>query len=383
MSARTRVVIADHHPLVRASLRRLLDSIDDFEVVGEAGNGIALLELAQRLQPGLVLVDMSMPDLNGLDATARLIKQDPDIRVIVLSMHLHEEYVRQTLRLGAQGYLLKDAAPVELELAMQAVMRGETYLSSAVSRAPLGEYLRRLRSDEPLTDTLTPRQREVLRSGGAVARYGVQRLAQLAQAPTYLNALLKGDRSGAAASLTDAMDEGQSLTNACVQIVQPAMYQIGNLWQDGSITVSQEHLATAISETAMVAAYACAQFLPSNGKDAMFACVESNYHNLGLRMLSDAFETCGWDVLYLGASVSSRDLLAEVERRRPALLALSASLRQHLVVARATIEKLHAELGQACPTIWIGGLAVQSEAHVRLVGADGWAADAVHALEQL
>ena len=162
MSARTRVVIADHHPLVRASLRRLLDSIDEFEVVGEAGNGIALLELAQRLQPGLVLVDMSMPDLNGLDATARLIGQDPDIRVIVLSMHLHEEYVRQTLRLGAQGYLLKDAAPVELELAMQAAIRGETYLSSAVSGALVGDYLRRLRSDEPAADTLTPRQREVL-----------------------------------------------------------------------------------------------------------------------------------------------------------------------------------------------------------------------------
>jgi len=103
-----------------------------------------------------------MPELNGLDATARLIKQDPDIRVIVLSMHQHDQYVRQALRQGAQGYLLKDAAPVELELAMQAVMRGETYLSSAVSGALVGDYLRRLRSDEPVADALTPRQREVL-----------------------------------------------------------------------------------------------------------------------------------------------------------------------------------------------------------------------------
>lgn len=162
MTARTRVLIADDHQLVRAGLRRLLDSFDDFEVVGEAGNGIALLELAKSLQPRLVLVDISMPDLNGLDATARLIKLDPDIRVIVLSMHQNDEYVRQALRQGAQGYLLKDAAPVELELAMQAVMRGETYLSSAVSGALVGDYLRRLRSDEPVAETLTPRQREVL-----------------------------------------------------------------------------------------------------------------------------------------------------------------------------------------------------------------------------
>jgi len=225
--------------------------------------------------------------------------------------------------------------------------------------------------------------RDTLRAGGAVARYGTLRLAPLAQAPTYQNALINGDRRGAAASLTDAMDEGQSLTSACVQIVQPAMYQIGNLWQDGSITVSQEHLATAISESAMVAAYTRAEFLPLIGKTAMFACVESNYHNLGLRMLSDAFETCGWDVVYLGASVPSRDLLVEVDRRRPALLALSVALPQHLVGARATIDKLRAELGQASPTIWIGGLAVQSEAQVRMVGADGWAADAAQALEQL
>ena len=162
MTARTRVLLADDHQLVRAGLRRLLDSFDDFEVVGEAGNGIALLELAQRLKPRLILVDISMPELNGLDATARLIKQDPDIRVIVLSMHQHDEYVRQALRHGALGYLLKDAAPLELELAMQAVMRGETYLSSAVSGALVGDYLRRLRSDTPVADTLTPRQREVL-----------------------------------------------------------------------------------------------------------------------------------------------------------------------------------------------------------------------------
>lgn len=129
-----RVLLADDHTLVRAGLRKLLESIPDFEVVGEAGDGLALLELANKLQPHLVLMDIAMPGLNGLEATARLAKAQPQIRVLILSMHQNEEYVRQALRHGAAAYLLKDAAPVELELALAAVMRGETYLSAAVQR---------------------------------------------------------------------------------------------------------------------------------------------------------------------------------------------------------------------------------------------------------
>lgn len=157
-----RVLLADDHTLVRAGLRKLLESIPDVEVVGEAADGLALLALAAQLQPNLVLTDIDMPGLNGLEATARLVKLQPETRVVILSMHQNEEYVRQALLHGATGYLLKDAAPVELELALKAVLRGETYLSPAVSKGVLSDYVQRLRGDEKPGVLLTTRQREIL-----------------------------------------------------------------------------------------------------------------------------------------------------------------------------------------------------------------------------
>ena len=159
----TRVLLADDHTLVRAGLRKLLESIAGFEVVGEADDGLALLALVEQLQPDLVMMDIGMPGLNGIDATARVMKDWPMTRVVILSMHQNEEYVRQALRHGAAAYLLKDAAPLELEQALQAVLRGDTYLSPAVSRGVLNDYVSRLRKDEQPGDTLTPRQREVLK----------------------------------------------------------------------------------------------------------------------------------------------------------------------------------------------------------------------------
>ncbi len=157
-----RVLLADDHTLVRAGLRKLLESIPDMDVVGEAGDGLELLELTEKLQPQLVLMDIAMPRLNGLETTGRLVKAWPDIRVLILSMHQNGEYVRQALRQGAVAYLLKDAAPLELELAIRAVLKGETYLSPAVSKGVVSDYVHRLRTEEEPADALTPRQREVL-----------------------------------------------------------------------------------------------------------------------------------------------------------------------------------------------------------------------------
>lgn len=161
-AARVRVVLADDHTLVRAGLRKLLESMPEVEVVGEASDGLALLALVEELQPQLVLMDIAMPGLNGLEATARLVRARPDARVLILSMHQSEEYVRQALRNGAVGYMLKDAAPLELDLALRAVLRGETYLSPAVSRGVVSDYVQRLRDDDQPGNALTPRQREVL-----------------------------------------------------------------------------------------------------------------------------------------------------------------------------------------------------------------------------
>jgi DNA-binding NarL/FixJ family response regulator len=157
-----RVLLADDHTLVRAGLRKLLESIDGMQVVGECGDGLELLVLVESLQPQLVLMDIAMPGLNGLEATARVVKQWPATRVLILSMHQNEEYVRQALRHGAVAYLLKDAAPLELELAIQAVLQGGTYLSPAVSKGVLNDYVQRLRGEDQEPELLTPRQREVL-----------------------------------------------------------------------------------------------------------------------------------------------------------------------------------------------------------------------------
>lgn len=157
-----RVLLADDHRLVRAGLRVLLQSIEGVQVVAEAGNGYEALQLSEQHQPDIVIMDIGMDGLNGLEAAARLAKFSPAPRVIILSMHATEEYVRRALQAGAVGYLLKGAEPAELEFALQAVMRGETYLTPTVSKQVVQDYLQGagVKSD-PLRE-LTPRQREVL-----------------------------------------------------------------------------------------------------------------------------------------------------------------------------------------------------------------------------
>jgi DNA-binding NarL/FixJ family response regulator len=157
-----RVVLADDHALVRAGIRSLLTAITGVEVVAEAGDGYEVVQLVDSLQPRLVLMDISMPGLNGLEATARIVKSHPRTAVIILSMHATEEYTLQALRAGASGYLLKDAAPAELELAIAAVARGETYLSPAMSRHLITDYRRRVVDQVDPLERLTSRHREVL-----------------------------------------------------------------------------------------------------------------------------------------------------------------------------------------------------------------------------
>ena len=163
MRSATRVLLADDHALVRVGIRSLLSTIAGFDVVGEAGTGHEALELTDKLRPHVVLMDIAMPAINGLDATARLVERHPEVRVIILSMHASEEYALQALRAGAAGYLLKDADLLELERAIVAVARGETYLSPAISKHVIADYKRRVAEQPEPIDRLTPRQREVLR----------------------------------------------------------------------------------------------------------------------------------------------------------------------------------------------------------------------------
>jgi DNA-binding NarL/FixJ family response regulator len=157
-----RVLLADDHALVRAGFRALLQSIPDMQVVAEASDGYEALRLVAEHQPSVVLMDIAMPGLNGLEAAARLAREFPHVRVIILSMHLSEEYVLQALHAGAAGYLLKDADAAELELALRAIVRGEVYLSPAVSKQVVADYIRRTGGESTSLEGLTPRQREVL-----------------------------------------------------------------------------------------------------------------------------------------------------------------------------------------------------------------------------
>ena len=157
-----RVLLADDHKLVRAGIRALLESLQGVSVVAEAGNGGEVLSLAREHRPDVVLLDISMPGLNGLDASMQLKHDLPEVRVIMLSMHANEEYVLQALRSGAAGYMLKDSATAELELALKAVTQGETYLSPPISRQVVEGYVQRVGSEQAGTENLTPRQRQVL-----------------------------------------------------------------------------------------------------------------------------------------------------------------------------------------------------------------------------
>jgi DNA-binding NarL/FixJ family response regulator len=157
-----RVLLADDHALVRAGFRALLQSLPDMEVVAEAGDGREALRLIKLHQPDVVLMDIGMPGLNGLEAAARVTEESPQIQVIILSMHATEEYVLRALRAGAAGYLLKDAGTAELDLAIRAVMRGETYLSPAVSKHVIAGYIQRVSREPNSFEQLTPRHREIL-----------------------------------------------------------------------------------------------------------------------------------------------------------------------------------------------------------------------------
>lgn len=153
-----RVVLADDHALVRSGMRALLEQLDGVVVVGEAADGREAVAQVARLRPHVVLMDISMPELNGLEATERLRREHPEVRTILLSMHADEAYVGRALAVGAAGYVLKSAGAVELELAIRAVARGDSFLSPAVAR-------RVMRGGLPTSEpepSLSARQREVL-----------------------------------------------------------------------------------------------------------------------------------------------------------------------------------------------------------------------------
>ncbi len=156
-----RILLADDHKIIRDGLRAILDKHPDLSVVAEAENGRKAVALARKHQPDVMIVDINMPDLNGMEATRQILDDQPEIRVIALSMLSDRRQVVGMLRAGASGYLLKDCASEELILAIQTVSRGQTYLSPLISGIVKECLLHQLEDDSPI-NLLTPREREIL-----------------------------------------------------------------------------------------------------------------------------------------------------------------------------------------------------------------------------
>lgn len=159
MKKRTRILLADDHRMVRQGFKLILQAQEDMDVVGETGNGREALEMAKALRPDVVVMDVTMPELNGIEATRRIREAEPLVRVLGLSVHRDAVYVREMVRAGAEGYILKESADSELIAAVRAVARGDSYLSPEVAGAVLKDY--RKHATNPL-DLLSTREREVL-----------------------------------------------------------------------------------------------------------------------------------------------------------------------------------------------------------------------------
>ncbi|HMJ24823.1 MAG TPA: response regulator transcription factor [Pyrinomonadaceae bacterium] len=189
-----RVLLADDHKLVRAGIRSLLERVPELEVVAEASDGKEALQLVEKHQPQVVLMDLSMPELNGLEATRHLTKAFPNVQVIILSIYSDEEHVYQSLRAGAAGYLMKGAATDELELAIRSVARGETYLSPPVSKPVIMEYIRRTNIGLNPREGLSPRQTQILKliaEGETTKQVALHLAISVKTVETHRSALMK------------------------------------------------------------------------------------------------------------------------------------------------------------------------------------------------
>jgi two-component system response regulator NreC len=160
-----RILIADDHKIILDGLCSLLEKNDSLKVIGQAADGLSAVRLAGELSPDLVIMDISLPGLNGIDATRRILEANPRAKIIALSMHKDGRYIAEALKSGAMGYLLKESAFDELIAAIGAVMKGQCYLSASIADLVIKDYIRHLeKTDSGIFTVLTPREREVLQS---------------------------------------------------------------------------------------------------------------------------------------------------------------------------------------------------------------------------
>jgi MerR family transcriptional regulator, light-induced transcriptional regulator len=201
------------------------------------------------------------------------------------------------------------------------------------------------------------------------------------ESEAFREAAIKGRHRDASAVLAASITRsGMTLAQAAIHVVQPAMYDVGRLWQQNRLSVAQEHLATALCVTVLAQQMAHASISSKNGLRALFACAAGNHHEVGLRMVANAFELDGWETYFLGANMPATSVIAQVREMKPHLLGLSASLPQHLRGLRETIAALRVGLGKECPKIMIGGIvfnqfpSLARQCHADLLSTDACSA---------
>jgi two-component system response regulator NreC len=189
-----RVLLADDHQIVRDGLHALLEAEPDLEILGEAGNGRAAVQLAAQLRPQIVIMDIGMPGLNGMEATRQILEAAPGVKVIALSMHSDRRFIEGMFKAGAAGYLLKDSAFDELARAVRTVVEGRPYLSPSIAGAVIDGYVNPTPRARSASDLLTPREREVLQllaEGNSTKQIAISLAVSVKTVETYRSRLME------------------------------------------------------------------------------------------------------------------------------------------------------------------------------------------------
>ncbi len=199
----------------------------------------------------------------------------------------------------------------------------------------------------------------------------------------YLGAILKGNRLLAQELSVDAVKAGMSVIDLYLHVFQPALYEVGRLWEVGQASVAQEHLATAITQSVIALLYAQATLPPSRGEAVIVACMEQNYHDVGPRMAADMLQWAGYDAYFLGANAPQDSLISMIDEIKPVAIGLSSSLPHHVDAVRNTIDRVRATFGANRPAVILGGISFNtSEGLWQRVGGDVWGADARVAVKE-
>jgi methanogenic corrinoid protein MtbC1 len=204
------------------------------------------------------------------------------------------------------------------------------------------------------------------------------------EAAKYFSLLIsQGNRALSRDLYFESLKQRPSLAVTNLTLLQPSLYEIGRRWQANQLSVAQEHMATAICQSLMAQGFGQVTFEPSTDKHAVFSAVEGAQHSLGIQMVADGFEEAGWQCDFLGANTPLIDLISYLDREKPDLLGLSATLPVDIAKTKEMTTLLRAELGNACPVIMVGGLATNTLPRSwAMTGADIWAINAVEAIKE-